>query len=683
MFVNELIKPDSIAVVGASNEFSKPGGKVLANLLSAEYKGTIYCVNPKEDEIQGIKCYKTVGEMPHADIAIIAIAAKFMIETIEILARDKGTKVFIILSAGFSEVGEEGKQLEDKIVEIIDSYGGALIGPNCIGMLTAHYAGIFAGPVPKLDSRGVDFVTGSGATAVFIVEAAMKLGVTFSSLWSVGNSAQIGVEDVLQYWDETFDINFSSCVKMIYIEKVDKPDKLLKHASSLIRKGCRIAAIKSGTTEAGSRAVSSHTGALAGSDSAVDALFRKAGIVRCYSREELITVAAVFMHKELKGKRIAVITHAGGPGVMLTDALSRADMKVPHIHGTEADELLSTLFYGSSVANPIDFLATGTAEQLGIILDYTDGKFSEIDASVVIFGTPGLFDVTHVYDLLSDKMDKSLKPIFAVTPSCIQAQDSIDHFISLGKIGFPDEVVLGNALGKIYNTVPPAAEAELPIIEIEAIRNIIDNAKTGYISPGEIKALFEAAGIPQVLEMELTDKEQLELSIEKIGFPCVMKVIGPLHKTEAGGVVLNVSSAVEVNATFEKMMTIPDAQGVLIQPMISGTELFLGAKKEDKYGHLILCGLGGIFVEVLKDIQTGISPIGMTEAIGMIQSLRSYELIKGVRGKTGVDENKFAEIITRLSALLSAAPEIEEMDINPLIGIAGSIFAVDARIRIR
>ncbi len=682
MIVNELLNPDSIVIVGASNDISKPGGRVLKHILEGEYDGKLFGVNPKEEIVQGIKCFKTVNELEQIDLAIIAIAAKFTLETIEILAKEKGTKAFIILSAGFSETGKEGKVLEDKIVELVNSVNGTLIGPNCVGVLTPRYKGSFTGPIPKLKERSVDFVSGSGATAVFIMEAAIPMGLSFASLFSVGNSAQIGVEDVLEYWDETHNPETSSFVKLIYIEQISNPEKLLKHCRSLIKKGCSIAAIKAGTTDAGSRAVSSHTGALAGSDTAVDALFKKAGIIRCFSRQELVYTAAALSYKKLKGKNIAVITHAGGPGVMLTDTLSEGGFNVPHLMGKYADELLTKLFPGSSVANPIDFLATGTAEQLGIVLDYVDNYFDNIDGSIVIYGTPGLFDVTNVYELLNDKMKKQKKPIYPVLPSLIQAKDAVKTFISFGRCNFPDEVLLGKTLCRIYKNGSPANEETLPKINDKKIREIILNAKPGYLRPEEIQGLLSVAGIPCAAETVVKFPSDLIKEANKLGYPIVMKVLGHLHKSDVGGVIMNIQSDEEVKTAFKKLIEIEDASGVLLQKMLKGTELFVGAKYEDNFGHLILCGLGGIFIEVLKDVSHGLAPVGHEEALSMIRNLKSYKIIQGIRGQEGVNEEKFADIIVRLSALLKAAPEIMELDLNPLLGTKDEVIAVDARIKI-
>lgn len=683
MIVNELLNPKSIVVLGGSNDIEKPGGKILFNLINGGFRGKLLVVNPKETFVQGIKCVPDVKEITDTyDLAILAIPAKFTLEAVEVLAKEKGTKAFIILSAGFSEFGEQGKILEKKIADVVNSVGGSLIGPNCIGVVTQSYKGVFAGLIPELSPKGCDLVSASGATICFILEMAVPRGLRFNNIFSVGNAAQMGVEEVLQYWDETYEKGKSPDVKIFYIEQIKKPEKLLKHCRSLINKGCRIAAIKAGTTEAGSRAVSSHTGALAGSDAAVDALFKKAGIVRCYSRQELVYVAGVLLHKQLTGPNLAVITHAGGSGVMLTDTLAKGGMNIPHIEGPAANELLAQLHSGSSVSNPIDFLATGTADQLGTILEYVDRKFDNIDGSVVIFGTTGMFDVTGVYDVLHEKMKWSNKPIYPCLPSVVQAEKAVKHFLSLGRIDFTDEVAIGAALSKVYHTPKPAVEFELPKVDKDTIRKIIDESENGYLEPKKIQQLFDAAGIPRVPEKVSSDLGKILEYASELGYPVVMKVVGPVHKTDVGGVVLNIRHPDIVKREFERLMKIDGATSVMVQPMFSGTELFLGAKKEEDFGHIVLLGLGGIFIEVLKDFSSALAPVSKNEALRMMKELRSYKLLEGVRKREGINMELFAEITEKLSSLLDAAPEIEELDINPLLGKKDAIIAVDGRIRI-
>ena len=684
----KLLAPKSIVICGASSDIHKPGGKVLKNLKESGFKGQIYAVNPKETEVQGIKCFSKVEELPQVDCAILAIAAKYCPSTVDVLAHQKGTGGFIIVSAGFSEENETGAELERQIVEHINSVGGSLIGPNCTGFLNTNYCGAFDTPIPTLDPHGVDFITGSGATAVFIKEYGISNGLTFNSVWAVGNSAQLGIEDVLEHLDNTFDPVKSSRVIMLYMEKIGDPQRLLKHSRSLINKGCHIAAIKSGGSAAGSRAASSHTGALATNDAAVDALFRKAGIVRCQNRQELTTVCAVFMHPEIKGKRCAVITHAGGPAVMLTDVLSNGGMEVPSLkEHPKSPELLSKLFAGSSVGNPIDFLATGTAEQLGYIIDAVENDYTDIDFSVVIFGSPGLFSNHEVYTLLDEKMKTCRKPIFPVLPSIINVKDEIQEFINRGRINFPEECVLGNAICKVYNTPKPQPEhVELPAIDVARIRKTVERCKDGYMEIADYNELLDAAGISRKKSVEVDKKEDALAFAKEVGcskdVPLVMKVVGPLHKSDVGGVTLGVKDMETVAKEFDRLIVIPETYAVEMYPMLDGIDVYIGAIRDPKFGHQVFFGLGGIFIEVLKDVQSALAPITAAEAKEMLTHLKGYKILQGVRGQEGVNLDLYADQIARVSALVQAAPEIAEMDLNPLLGNPRYVTAVDARIRL-
>lgn len=678
----QLVNPQSIVVVGASNDTAKPGGAILRNIIEGGFKGQLHVVNPKEEEIQGIKCSKAVNDLPQVDLAVIAIAAKYTEETVRVLTEEKGTKAFIIISAGFGEESHEGKELENRIVALIEKAGACLIGPNCTGIFTPYHHAIFSKPFPKSSPKGVDFITGSGATGCFIMDIGMQQGLHFNHCWAVGNSAQLGIEDILEYHDESFDPETSSKVILMYIENIKNPMKLLTHAKSLRAKGVRIAAIKSGSSEAGSRAASSHTGALASPDVAVDALFRKAGIVRCYGREELCTVGNIFTYPEFEGKNIAIITHAGGPAVMLTDALSKAGMNIPHIEGAMADELLGKLFAGSAVGNPIDFLATGTPEQLGTIIDYCDTKFDNIDAMCVIFGTPGLAPIYEAYRVLSEKMKTSKKPIFPILPSTLVAGDEVKEFVEMGNTYFADETVFGNAVGRIIATPAPSNEDDAVKIDVEKIREIISRCPDGYLDVKLMNELLDAAGINHAVDISSDNVEEIVAFANKVGYPQVMKVVGPVHKSDVGGVSLNVKDEAHVRAEFDRLIKIKDTYAVQAYPMLFGTEIFIGAMRTPLFGHQVLCGLGGIFVEVLKDVQAGLAPIGVADAKEMIKRLRGYKIIQGVRGQDPVNEDLYADQIARVAALVQAAPEIAEMDLNPLLGSPTAVVAVDARIRI-
>ena len=684
MINKQLLQPESIVVVGGSNNIHKPGGAIVRNLLEGKYAGELRVINPKEEEVQGIPAIHDVKELPPTDMAILVVAARFCPDYVEYLAKEKQVRAFIIISAGFGEETAEGAKLEQRIVDICNQYDCALIGPNCIGLLTRHHHSVFTKPIPHLTPQGVDFISGSGATAVFILESAVSKGLSFNSVWSVGNGRQIGIETVLEYMDENFDAERDSMVKLLYIENIADPDKLLYHATSLIRKGCRIAAIKAGSSESGSRAASSHTGAIASSDSAVEALFRKAGIVRCFSREELTTVGCIFTLPRFNGRNFAIVTHAGGPGVMLTDALSKGGMNVPPLPHDLAEELKEQLLPGSSVANPIDILATGGSEHLAAAIDFCENKLDNIDAIMVIFGTPGLVQLYSVYDVLHKKMLECKKPIFPILPSVNTAGEEVQEFLHKGHVNFSDEVTLATALTQVMRTPAPAdQQVTIHGVDVPRIRRIIDGIEEdGYIAPALVHELLDSAGIPTVPELVSTSKQEVTDFAERCGYPVVAKVVGPVHKSDVGGVALNIRSRQVLEAEFDRMMQLPEATGVMVQKMLRGTELFIGAKYEERFGHVVLCGLGGIFVEVLKDVSSGLAPLSLAEAQSMIHSLRGYKIIKGTRGQSGINERKYAEIIVRLSTLLRFATEIKEMDINPLLADAENVIAVDARIRV-
>ena len=574
MINRELINPQSIVVVGGSNNVHKPGGRLVRNLLDGKYKGELYVVNAKEDDVQGLKSYHSVHDIPETELAIISIPGPACPEAVDVLAKQKNVKAFIVISAGFGEETHEGAILEEQMLKSINEAGASLIGPNCIGLMNMHYHGVFTQPIPEFHADGVDFISSSGGTALFIIESALTKGLRFSSVWSVGNSKQIGVEEVIEYMDRNFDPVLDSKIKMLYIEQIKNPDKLLYHASSLIRKGCHIAAIKAGSTDVGKRAASSHTGAIANSDSAVEALFRKAGIVRCFSRE-LTTVASIFTLKEVKGKNCAIITHAGGPAVMLADALEKGRLNVPKLDGPLAAELKSKLYPGAAVGNPIDIIGTGTPEHLATAIDFCENCFEDIDLMMVIFGSPGLVKLYDTYEVLHKKMEECKKPIFPVLPSIVTAGPEVKSFVKKGHVNFSDEVTLGTALSRVLNTPKPmSTDIQLYGVDVPEVRRIIDRLPgSGYLNPEEVRTLLKAAQIPLVEEFTSTDRDELVAFAKRVKFPVVAKVVGPIHKSDMGGVALNIRSEEHLIFEYERMMRLPDVTAVMVQPMLKGQEL--------------------------------------------------------------------------------------------------------------
>ena len=679
MVISQLIQPKSIAVIGASDNITKPGGMVLQNLIHGKFEGKLFAVNPKPVSFKEVTYVSNLNNLEAVDLAIIAIPASQCLETVRALLK-KGTKAFIVFSAGFSEAGDSGIKLEKELTDIVNKAGGTLIGPNCVGIICETYKGVFTTPVPQYDPQGCELISSSGATAVFIMESALLTGLRFSNVYSIGNAAQTGVEEILEYLDVNFDEHKSPKVQLLYLEQVKKPFKFLKHATSLIHKGCRIAAIKSGYSEAGGRAASSHTGALATADNVIRALFRKAGIVYCSSREELIAVGSVLQSKELKGENIAIITHAGGSAVMLTDALTSNGLSVPQFDAEKTAVLLSKLNPGSSVNNPIDFLATGTAKHLDEIIDFCEG-YDVVDAMVVVFGSPGLFNVKDVYELLDKKMSTCSKPIYPVLPSLINAEKEIKQFLSKRRVNFPDEVNLGKALAHVYTSTKYRFEkTTLPEMDILSIRSIINTAQNGYLDAQANQELLAAAGIELAEQFIVSDKYQFDKVNSKIKFPVAMKVIGPLHKTEVNGVMLNINNIDQAVNAFERLMTIPDASAVLLQEMVKGEELYCGAVRQGDFGHVVLCGLGGVFLELIQDTASALAPMSYGEVKSMIESLKAYPLIKGYRNKKGLNEEKFIEVVMRIGALVHIAPEISELDLNPIKADENNMIVVDSRI---
>jgi len=345
--------------------------------------------------------------------------------------------------------------------------------------------------------------------------------------------------------------------------------------------------------------------------------------------------------------------------------------------------LKALLFPGSSVENPIDFLATGNETQLNAIIDTCENDFDEVDAMAVIYGSPGLFPVREVYKVLDEKMRTCKKPIYPILPSVLNVKEDLAYFLSHGNVNFPDEVLLGKALTKVFQTPKPSDETiNMKGVNISEVRRIIDLTENGYQPPHIIHQLLAAADIPFAKEQVVYSSDEALKAASELGFPLVMKVVGPLHKTDVDGVSLNIKSNETVKNEFQRLMQIKGAESVLIAEMLSGTEVFIGAKYEPKFGHIMLCGLGGIFVEVLKDVTSGLAPLSYPEALSMIRSLKARKVINGYRGSMPMSECKFAQILVRLSVLLRFATEIKEMDINPLLGNGDRIVAVDARIRI-
>ena len=681
-----LFHPESIAVIGASSDPLKPGGRVFKNIFTHGYRGKLWPINPKAPEILGIPAYPAIAALPSApDLAIIAIPSRLVPEAVAELA-ERGTGATIVLTSGFGEKDAASKRVEQEMAEIASRAGMALIGPNCSGFLTTSYKGKFAGIVPEQPGCAVDFISGSGATVDYVMEAAVGRGLSFGTVLNLGNSAQLGVEDLLALYDANYESD-SARILLLYLEAVKKPRLLLRHALSLANKGCVLAGIKSGTTAAGSRAAASHTGAMATSDTAVTALFDKAGIIRVQGRSDLIDVACVLQaaRGKLRGGRLAIVTDAGGPGVMLADQLARAGLEVPPLSEATRQALAKILPAESSLANPIDALPSRTAEQIGAILEVlADQEKHGLDGVAVLTGDSGLSDNGPIYAAIAQAMESTTLPVFPVLSSLTSCREKIAAFTATGKVFFPDEVDLGRALGRVARQIPPASPQEdrqlaLSGYDRMALAELLGNA-SAILDPATVRRVLGAAGFPLPEEIAIENREQLAAGCRRLGFPLAMKVIGPLHKTDVGGVRLGIASPEEAEQVWLELIAIPNSRGVLLQPMIDGLEVILGVSREGDFGHLLMFGLGGIHTEVLKDVRFALAPVSSRQARAMIDGIRGRALLDGVRGAPGMDVDGLVDCLVRLGTLVTDFPEIAEIDLNPVKGSGRRLLAVDARI---
>ncbi len=678
--LEKLLNPRSIVVVGGSEDLSKPGGLLLKNILTKGFPGDLLVVHPKSPQIQGVKAYPSITELPLVpELALIAIPAQYVLAALEELGQ-LGTKAVVVLSSGFGEVSEEGKAEENRLAETADQYGILLLGPNCSGVVSHAHASKFTGFPPMLVEGGIDFISGSGATVDFLAEQAFRRGLPFGTFLTIGNSAQTGVTDLLALFDQRHG-EYGSNLKILYLESIQKPAEFLQHARSLRQKGCLMAGIKAGTTEAGSRAAASHTGAMVSDDTAVQALFDKAGIIRVQSRMELIDVANALVCAKGKydGRRVCVVSDAGGPGVLLADELNRQGFSVPQLKESTQRMIAAVLHPGAGVSNPIDCLPSRTGAMIAEIFAILNREEAgNIDYIAFITGDSGLSDIWANYQAVAEAMETSDIPIFPSFCAAISTREKLKRFRQLGKSYFEDEVYMARAMGKMLKrprlSTPPGS---LPGYDHDHIASLLTR-QHGALSPDLTQAVLSAAGLRFPAQQTVTCRAGL--AQVELPFPWALKVAGPLHKSDLGGVKLGIASLAEAEQAWDTLMQIEGAQGCLVQPMVSGSEVILGVKRDALYGSLVAFGLGGIYTEALKDVNFCLAPLSEVEALKMIKSLRTYPILEGMRGQLGMDTRLLADWIMRIGKLASDFPQIQEMDLNPVKGFGDQLFVVDARL---
>ena len=695
MSLKSFFNPKSIAIVGASRQKGKVGYEILVNMIEAGYGGEIYPVNPKADTIEGLKCYpdlQSIGQTP--DLVVIIIPAKFVPEMMQQCAK-VGAKSVIIITAGFKEVGEEGLKLEKQVVQIARQAGIRIIGPNCLGIIAPanKLNASFGGDLPAEGVIG--YLSQSGALLAAILDMANANSIGFSKLVSIGNKADIDELDLIKALGDDKD------TKVIagYLESITDGNAFVNQAER-ISHNKPILLMKSGGTQAGAQAASSHTGSLAGSETAYECVFERAGIIRCCSIKEQFDYAQAFADQPLPaGPRVAVITNAGGPGIMAADAIERVGLSFAKLADETVKKLASELPPAANLNNPVDVLGDALADRyefaLNVVLEDPN-----VDIALVLLTPQAMTESAATAEALV-ACKKHNKPILACFMGARKVRDGI-MVLRRGKIpqyDAPESAVatIKTMADYVRWRTRPKRVVKLFPVNRRKVENIIDrHLRKGIREIGETesKEILEAYGFVTPKGSVATTAEQAANIAQQLGFPVVLKIWSPdiLHKSDVGGVQIGLKSAKEVRDAFDLMMyripkKMPDADilGVLVQEMCSGgKEVILGMNRDPHFGPLMMFGMGGIMVEVLKDVSFYLAPLTAEEAKQMLMNTKTYQMLSGVRGQEGVDIETIAEGLQRLSQLVTEFPQIQEMDINPyVVGPAGtSAIAVDARMSV-
>ena len=695
MGLESFFNPKSVAIVGASRQKSKVGYEILANMMGAGYQGEIYPVNPQADTIEGLKCYpdlESIKKVP--ELVIIVVPAKIVPAIMQQCAK-VGTRAVIIITAGFKEVGKEGRELEEQISQTARQAGIRVIGPNCLGVIVPanKLNASFGGDLPAAGS--IAYLSQSGALLAAIFDIANASGIGFSKLISIGNKADVGELDVIK------DLSSDKDTKVIagYLESITDGDAFVRQAEQISHIK-PILLIKSGGTQAGAKAASSHTGSLAGSETAYESAFERAGIIRCDSIKQQFDYAQAFANQPLPaGPRVAVITNAGGPGIMAADSIEQRGLTFAKLNDETVRKLESELPPAANLYNPIDVLGDALADRyefaLNVVLDDPN-----VDIVLVLLTPQAMTEAAATAEVIVNiSRQKPLKPILTCFLGAKKVAEGV-RILREGKI--PQYDATGSAVAAIKGMVnyvrwrsrPKRVVKMFPVNrrKVEGIIERHQRQKINDIGETESKEILEAYGFVTPRGSIATSAEQAENIAKQLGFPVVLKVWSPdiLHKSDVGGVRIGLENEQEVKDSFDLMMyripkKRPEANilGVLVQEMCkSGKEVILGMNRDPHFGPLMMFGMGGIMVEVLKDVSFYLAPLTAEEAKQMLINTKTYQMLKGVRGEEGVDIEAIAEGLQRLSQLVTEFPQIQEMDINPyVVGPEGTTpVAVDARI---
>jgi acetyl coenzyme A synthetase (ADP forming)-like protein len=690
--IERLLRPASIAVVGASRRRGTIGRELLANLIAGDFQGTLYPVNPAGGEIAGLMTYSSVSELPESiDLAVIAVPAAQVAGVIEACGK-RAMGALVVISAGFAETGGAGAAAERGLVSIAHRHGMRLVGPNCMGIVnTAEGISMNATFSPVAPVRGhIGFASQSGGLGIAILNEATQRDLGVSSFVSVGNKADVSGNDLLCYWEQDSETD----IILLYLESFGNPRRFSRIARRLARNK-PIIAVKSGRSGAGSRGASSHTAAMATPDATVDALFRQAGVIRVDTLEELFDVADVLNHQPLpKGRGVAIVGNAGGPGVLAADACEGYGLAVPELAGHTQVQLRSILSPGAAVSNPVDCIASATAEQYRQTLEIVLAD-EAIDAVIVIFTPPLVTSADDVAEAVVSVAARATKPIVA---NFFAASGTLSALRpSIGRVpwfAYPESAA--RALARIapyaaWRRQPEVAPPLYDEIEREQGRAVVDGvlATSGdaWLGAAAASELLQAYRIPHVRSIRATSSVDAVQAGAELGYPVALKIDVPgiVHKTDVGGVHLALASAEAVStATNSLLARFGPAAAVTVQPMApAGVETIVGLLQDPSFGPLVMFGLGGTATEILGDRTLSLAPLNRPDAIALIGSLRSSKLLMGYRGAPVADVEALADLLCRVSRLAEDLPEIVEMDLNPVLAGPDACQALDFKIRVR
>jgi acetyl coenzyme A synthetase (ADP forming)-like protein len=701
--VRVFFSPHSVAVIGASRQHGTIGAEVFRNILETGFSGTLYPVNPNAPTVNGIRAYASVLDIPgHVDLAIIIVPAANVLAVADECGR-KGVRALVVISAGFRETGEDGRERERLLLEKVRNFGMRLIGPNCMGVLNADpkvsFNGTFSPVFPPFGNVGL--LSQSGALGLALLDHATALGIGLSTFVSIGNKADVSANDLIQYWEQ----DPATGVILLYLESFGNPRKFGRLAPRVTSKK-PIVAVKSGRSQAGSRAAISHTGALASVDVAVDALFRQSGVIRVDTLEEMFDVASLLAHQPLPpGRRVGIVTNAGGPGILAADACEANGLEVAALRDETKAALRRVLPPEAGLSNPVDMIASATAEQyeesLRILLND-----ESLDALIVIFIPPMLTQAPDVARAICEATGSGATPKTIL--ACFMMARGAPEELAQGGRSIPSYVFpesAARALARVtgYAEWRKRPRGKVPKFEVDAesARSIVAGALEAargegvWLSAGQCQAILAAYGIRSAPALLALSAREAIVAARKLGLPVAVKLASATitHKTDVGGVILDARSFAQVQRAYKAMRDrlqalgrLDEMQGVTVQAMVQGgVEAIVGVTQDRSFGPLIVVGLGGTLVELLKDVQVRIQPLTDVDARDMVRSIKGYPLLQGWRGSPPADIAALEDLLLRVSSLAGDLPEIAEMDLNPIrvLSPGEGAVVVDTRMLLR